>query len=238
MNKDNELIKSFIEALYQQSDVIDGIEAEVFLPSQFYEKIEWNWWTDNDENMDEKIEEKADNLNYWVDLNENQKNIIKWELESVNSPITIDNIIQSSTNYNIPIEYIMAIIKNDSTYWTEWKWAKSVNPWNVGNMDDNSTRRFWSWQEWVDAATKVIRHRVVEYQKVYGKDDYPWIKNLVENRWPDWKWFLSNQKNYKQTNDYRKDWNEAPYWAYMTDKNWPENVSIITKSLRDKLNQA
>ena len=84
----------------------------------------------------------------------------------------------------------------------------------------------------------MIRHRVVEYQKVYGKDDYPWIKNLVENRWPDWKWFLSNQKNYKQTNDYRKDWNEAPYWAYMTNKNWPENVSIITKSLRDKLNQA
>ena len=221
-----------------KDDVIDGIEAEVFLPSQFYEKIEWNWWTDNDENIDERVEEKADNLNYWVDLNENQKNIIKWELESVKSPITTDNIIQSSINYNIPVEYIMAIIKNDSTYWTLWKWKETINPWNVGNMDDNSTREFWSWQEWVDAATKVIRHRIVEYQKVYGKDDYPWIKNLVENRWPDWKWFISNQKNYKQTNDYRENWNKAPYWAYMTDKNWPEDVSIITKSLRDKLNQA
>jgi soluble lytic murein transglycosylase-like protein len=103
-----------------KDDVIDWVEAEVFLPSQFYEKIEWNWWTDNDENIDERVEEKADNLNYWVDLNENQKNIIKWELESVKSPITTDNIIQSSINYNIPIEYIMAIIKNDSTYWTLW----------------------------------------------------------------------------------------------------------------------
>ena len=29
MNKDNELIKSFIEALYQQSDVIGGIDSAI-----------------------------------------------------------------------------------------------------------------------------------------------------------------------------------------------------------------
>ena len=214
-----------------KDDVIDWVEAEVFLPSQFYEKPEWSEWS-----WDKETEEKAENLNYGEDLSSAKKAVVKSELESVKSPLTTDNIIQSSKTYNMPIEYIMAIVKNDSSYWTSWKWAKTKNPWNVWNMDDWSERKFSTWQEWLDAATKVIKERVDEYQKVYGKDDYPWIKNLVENRWPDWKWFLSNQKNYKQPNEYR--WDKAPYWAYMTAKAWPESVSNIAKDLRDQLNRA
>jgi hypothetical protein len=103
-------------------------------------------------------------------------------------------------------------------------------------MDDGSERQFNTWQEWLDAATWVIKERVDEYQKVYWKDNYPWIKNLLENRWPDWKWFISNQKNYKQPNEYR--WNQAPYWAYMTAKEWPLSVSNIAKNLRNQLNEA
>jgi hypothetical protein len=103
-------------------------------------------------------------------------------------------------------------------------------------MDDGSTKKFDSWQEWLNAATKVLKDRVDEYQKVYGKEEYPWIKYLVENRWPDGKWFLSNQKNYKQPNEYR--WDQAPYWAYMTAKAGPESVSSIAKNLRDQLNRA
>jgi hypothetical protein len=82
----------------------------------------------------------------------------------------------------------------------------------------------------------VLKDRVVEYQKIYGKEQYPWIKYLVENRWPDGKGFLPNQKNYKQPNEYLE--NQAPYWAYMTAKAWPESVSNIAKNLRDQLNQA
>jgi len=214
-----------------KDDVIDWVEAEVFLPSQFYEKPEWNeWWQDN------KPEDKAENLNYWENLSNAKKSVIKWELETVSSPLTTENIIQSSKTYNIPVEYIMAVVKNDSSYWTAWKWARTKNPWNVWNMDDGSERQFNTWQEWLDAATWVIKERVDEYQKVYWKDNYPWIKNLLENRWPDWKWFISNQKNYKQPNEYR--WNQAPYWAYMTAKEWPLSVSNIAKNLRNQLNEA
>ncbi len=214
-----------------KDDVIDWVEAEVFLPSQFYEKPEWSEWSE-----DNKPEEKAENLNYWEDLSNAKKAVVKWELDSVQSPITTDNIIESSKTYNMPVEYIMAIIKNDSSYWTAWKWAETKNPWNVWNMDDGSTKKFDSWQEWLNAATKVLKDRVDEYQKVYGKEEYPWIKYLVENRWPDGKWFLSNQKNYKQPNEYR--WDQAPYWAYMTAKAGPESVSNIAKNLRDQLNRA
>ena len=214
-----------------KDDVIDWVEAEVFLPSQFYEKPEWSEWSE-----DNKPEEKAENLNYWEDLSNAKKTVVKWELDSVQSPITTDNIIESSKTYNMPVEYIMAIIKNDSSYWTAWKWAETKNPWNVWNMDDGSTKKFDSWQEWLNAATKVLKDRVDEYQKVYGKEEYPWIKYLVENRWPDGKWFLSNQKNYKQPNEYR--WDQAPYWAYMTAKAGPESVSNIAKNLRDQLNRA
>ncbi len=214
-----------------KDDVIDWVEAEVFLPSQFYEKTEWSEWSE-----DNKPEEKAENLNYWEDLSNAKKAVVKWELDSVQSPITTDNIIESSKTYNMPVEYIMAIIKNDSSYWTAWKWAETKNPWNVWNMDDGSTKKFDSWQEWLNAATKVLKDRFDEYQKVYGKEEYPWIKYLVENRWPDGKWFLSNQKNYKQPNEYR--WDQAPYWAYMTAKAGPESVSSIAKNLRDQLNRA
>ena len=215
-----------------KDDVIDWVEAEVFLPSQFYEKPEWSEWSSDDN----ETKEKAENLNYWEDLSSAKKAVIKWELDSVKSPITTDNIIESSKTYNMPVEYIMAIIKNDSSYWTAWKWERTKNPWNVWNMDDGSTKNFNTWQEWLNAATKVLKDRVDEYQKVYGNEEYPWIKYLVENRWPDGKWFLSNQKNYKQPNEYR--WNQAPYWAYMTAKAWPENVSNIEKGLRDQLNRA
>ena len=212
----------------KKDDVIDWIESEVFLPSQFYEKPS--------EVEPTVSEEKAENLNYGENLSEEKKAVIKWELDSVNSPLTADNIIQSSKTYNMPVEYIMAIVKNDSSYWTAWKWARTKNPWNVWNTDDWSERTFDTWQEWLDAATKVIKDRVVEYQKVYSNNQYPWIKYLVENRWPDGKWFLSNQKNYKQPNDYLE--NQAPYWAYMTAKAWPESVSNIAKTLRDELNKA
>ena len=84
--------------------------------------------------------------------------------------------------------------------------------------------------------TRALLEKLKEGIKVYGKEEYPWIKYLVENRWPDGKWFLSNQKNYKQPNEYRGD--QAPYWAYMTAKAWPESVSNIEKSLRDQLNRA
>ena len=214
-----------------KDDVIDWVEAEVFLPSQFYEKTEWSETT-----TDNIPEEKTDNLNYWENLSNNKKEIIKWELEKVSSPLTTENIIKSSKDYNIPVEYIMAVVKNDSSYWTAWKWARTRNPWNVWNTDDWSERTFNTWQEWLDAATWVIKDRVEEYQKVYWKDKYPWIKNLLENRWPDWKWFIASQKNYKQPNEYR--WNQAPYWAYMTAKEWPSSVSNIVKDLRNQLNEA
>ncbi|MDO4713214.1 MAG: hypothetical protein Q4B28_00705 [bacterium] len=57
-----------------------------------------------------------------------------------------------------------------------------MNPGNVGNTDDGSERKFESWQEGLDAAAEVIKQRVDAYQALHGRDHYPWIQNLMENR--------------------------------------------------------
>lgn len=148
----------------------------------------------------------------------------KKELEKYNSPILAQEVINTSTKYNVPVEYIMAFMKNDSSYGTAWKWANTRNPWNVWNTDDGSTRRFDTRQEWVDTVWDVLKTRIDEYQNVYWKNKFPSTKELADNIWPDWKWFLSKQWNYLKDN-------KARLWAYMTALNWWNSVENISQDL-------
>jgi hypothetical protein len=57
-----------------------------------------------------------------IEADPNQAAKIKAELDTVkNAPITPEMIISASTKYNVPTTYIMAIMKNDSSYGTAGK---------------------------------------------------------------------------------------------------------------------
>jgi hypothetical protein len=68
----------------------------------------------NDEIVEEKTnEEKKEN----IDNEENIKQKIQSELNQYNNcPLTAEMIIISAKEHQVPIEYIMAIMKNDSHY--------------------------------------------------------------------------------------------------------------------------
>ena len=160
-----------------------------------------------------------------TEIDPNQAAKIKSELNKVkNSPLTAEMIINTSKTHNVPINYLMAIMKNDSTYWTAGKWSKTHNPGNVGNTDNGSTKDRGTREAWVDAVGKNIARRISEYQKIYGSK-IPSIKELSQNQWPDGKWFLSNQWNYKKPNP-------DSIGAYMTSKEGQDRVQNLAQNLR------
>jgi hypothetical protein len=67
---------------------------------------------------------------------------------------------------NLPVEYLLAFMQNDSWLWTAGKWARTHNPWNVWNDDAWNLRTFNSWQEWVDACADNLKKRIDKYFKV------------------------------------------------------------------------
>ena len=159
-----------------------------------------------------------------IEADPNQAAKIKAELDTVkNAPITPEMIISASTKYNVPTTYIMAIMKNDSSYGTAGKWARTHNPGNVGNTDDGSTKDRGTREAGVDAVAQNIARRIEEYQKIYG-NSMPTIKQIAQNQWPDGKGFLSNQWNFKKANP-------NSIGAYMTSKQWQERVQDIAQNL-------
>lgn len=162
-----------------------------------------------------------------TEIDPNQAAKIKSELNKVkNCPLTPEMIINTSKTHNVPINYLMAIMKNDSTYWTAGKWSKTHNPGNVGNTDNGGTKDRGTWEAWVDAVGKNIARRISEYQKIYGSK-MPSIKELAQNQWPDGKWFLSNQWNYQKANP-------NSIGAYMTSKEGQNTVQNFAQNLRQE----
>ncbi|MEI8090707.1 MAG: hypothetical protein WCG98_00115 [bacterium] len=49
---------------------------------------------------------------------EQLKKNVQLELEKYRSPVTAVMVLTASTTYKVPVEYIMAIMKNDSGYGT------------------------------------------------------------------------------------------------------------------------
>lgn len=149
---------------------------------------------------------------------------IDGELKKYNSLIKSEDVLGASKQHNVPVEYIMAFMKNDSSYATAWKWARTNNPWNIWNDDAGNEKNYNSLRDWVYALWQHLRWRIDEYKKVYWLVLMPTAKELADNIWRDGKWFLSNQGNYKKANTERK-------WAYMTAKSWWSNVNNFTDDL-------
>lgn len=151
---------------------------------------------------------------------------IETELKKYNSPIKADDVLNTSKQYSVPVEYIMAFMKNDSTYATAWKWARTNNPWNIWNDDIGNEKNYNNLKDWMNALWKHLRWRIDEYQKVYWFVVIPTAKELADNIWYDGKWFLSNQENYKKPNPERK-------WAYMSMKTGGNTVDKFAEDLAD-----
>ena len=152
-----------------------------------------------------------------------QQNIQK-ELEKMaNCPLTPSMVLASSQKYTVPIEYILAIMKNDSSYGTAWLWARTHNPGNVGNTDNGWTKDWWTWEAWVDAVAQNLRYRMDGYTKIYTKDSLS-LKYLADNVGPDGKWFLPDQANYKQLNTEKKG-------AYMSAPTGSDQVKKFSEDL-------
>ncbi len=202
---------------------VEGVALGLEDKSKYWgvEKVQNNSEDENKESNDNWNDENAINQ-LTNNLSEaKQKQIIENELKK--APFTSQEVIESCNEFNIPWLYGMAFMKNDSSYWTAWKWAKTRNPGNVWNTDDWSTRIFKTWKEGIDAVSKNLQRRIEEYRKVYGSLSIPTVKELADNIWPDGKGFLSSQANYKQKNSERM-------WAYMTAKNWWNTVQKIYNS--------
>jgi hypothetical protein len=167
---------TMISSLFVQPDhVIDGIKAKVFLPEAFVEG-----------NYQPRVEQPTipNTPTAFVDnFTEAKKAVLTQELQAVSSPLTAEMIVQSAQKSAIPVAYLTAVIKNDSSYGTTGVGARTNNPGNVGNTDNGNTRNFPSREAGLDAAAGVIKSRIDAYKTAYPTETgIPPLKNLLENR--------------------------------------------------------
>lgn len=78
----------------------------------------------------------------------------------ISSPVTGEMVMSASDAYNVDARLMMAIMEQDSRFGTAGVAVRTLNPGNVGNTDDGSTRTYDSWQEGVTAVAEWLnRHR-------------------------------------------------------------------------------
>jgi hypothetical protein len=58
---------------------------------------------------------------------------------------------------------------------------------------------------------------------------------LLENKWPDNKWFINGVDNYKQLNEYQET--TPPKWAFITKKEELTEIENKVNNLKQTLNQ-
>lgn len=221
-------------ALYAtKNDVIEWVKSKVFIPETYYSSSITSVDTTQTSTVDVQTTSelvRTSTQNYSTEITQNQETKIDEKLKNHNSPITLDMIKKVSSEKWIPATYLAAIIENYSWSWTNWLWISTYNPWTVWNTDSGEIKIFSTREEWLAACSDVISQRIQSYKEIYTVEEWqvPPIWLLLANQWPDWKWFLSSQWNYKQNNPYNQ--NSAPQWAYKTDVNWPKNVESIVES--------
>ena len=58
---------------------------------------------------------------------------------------------------------------------------------------------------------------------------------MLENKWPDNKWFINGVDNYKQSNEYQGT--TPPKWAFITKKEELTEIENKVNNLKQTLNQ-
>jgi len=76
------------------------------------------------------------------------------------SPVTGSMVASSASRYNVDPFVVLALMRQDSSYGTRGKGARTFNPGNVGNDDAGNMKNFGDWQQGVDAvAGWLSRHK-------------------------------------------------------------------------------
>ncbi len=82
------------------------------------------------------------------------------------SPVTGEMVMSARDAYNVDARLMMAIMEQDSRFGTAGVAVRTLNPGNVGNTDDGSTRTYDSWQAGVTAVAEWLsRNRVTQNEK-------------------------------------------------------------------------
>ena len=184
--------------------------------------IQWQQNATEQRNNNQKENLQISNSWYtaWEELTKKQQNIMGQKLNKINSPITVKMVQDSCSTHNVPVEYLLGFMQNDSSLWTKWKWAKTHNPWNVWNTDSWGTKDFWTREKWVDACAENLEKRIVAYSK--AKKEH------------NWKWF-NDFPTPEELATWKSKWWTKFFGVYMTSKTWPTNVTKIINSRADSL---
>ncbi|MDO4713213.1 MAG: hypothetical protein Q4B28_00700 [bacterium] len=105
-----------------QEHLIEGIKVSALLPQEFYQPLPATTETQQEENSsDQEQVQRIKNLTFADKISDTARAVIQSELERTTpkSPLTLEMILHSSQKYQIPIEYLMAVVKNDSSYGTQ-----------------------------------------------------------------------------------------------------------------------
>ena len=123
-------------------------------------------------------------------------------------PFDAKQVNKSAQKYNVPVSYLLAFMRNDSSYGTDGSRAiNNHNPGNVGNTDDGKNKYFATRQDGIDG-----------YQKLCGEDAFPTMKELTTG--------VVSQDTKK---------GKKFYGVYMTSKQGQNTVVKIEDKIDDKL---
>lgn len=186
--------------------------------------VDSNWW------LGDKWEKKEtsqkwpkwwpDKYTFWHNLTEAQKGTISNVLWWWKSPVTAKMVADSCQNAkNVPVEYLLAFMQNDSRVWTMWRWARTHNPWNVGNTN-TWTKDWWSWEKWVDACAKNLQKRIDAYLSAKAQHNGKWFNDFpAPEELATWK----------------SKWWYRFFWIYMSAPSGPKMVAWMVKTWVNRL---
>ena len=160
-----------------------------------------------------------DKYTSWANLTEWQKNTITNVLSQWESPVTAEMVADSCKTTNVPVEYLLWFMQNDSKVWTMGLWAKTHNPGNVWNTGRAKKDR-WTWEKWVEACANNLQKRINAYLNAKKQHNGKWFNDFpTPEELATWKtkwWFKF-------------------FWIYMTASDWPRKVAWMVNKRVNRL---
>lgn len=162
----------------------------------------------------------SDKYTFWYNLTETQKGTITNVLSGWNSPVTAKMVADSCQNAkNVPVEYLLWFMQNDSRVWTMWRWARTHNPWNVWNTN-TGTKDWWTREKWVEACANNLQKRIDAYLNAKAQHNGKWFNDFpTPEELATWKakwWFKF-------------------FWIYMSAPSGPKKVAGMVKTWVNRL---
>lgn len=162
----------------------------------------------------------SDKYTFWHNLTESQKGTITNVLSGWKSPVTAKMVADScQTSKNVPVEYLLAFMQNDSRVWTVWRWARTHNPGNVWNTN-KWTKDWWTWERGVDACAENLQKRIDAYLDAKAQYNGKWFNDFpTPEELATWKakwWFRF-------------------FWIYMSAPSGPRKVAGMVKTWVNRL---